>query len=52
MIFLLKIIKGHDFVNCVGGVAILYFCTLSGHILYLYQVLRKYLNWLKIIEGT
>ena len=37
MIFILKIMKRHNFVINVGGVMILNPCTSSDHALYLYQ---------------
>ena len=36
----------------VGGVTILLFCTLSGDVLYLYQVLKKISKGFKVIERT
>ena len=38
-ISILKITKDNNFTNNVGGVTIVNLCTLSGHALYLYQVL-------------
>ena len=43
-ISILKITKGNNSAKNVGGVTILYLCTLSGHALYFYQVLWNYLN--------
>ena len=43
MVCELKFSKGHNFVNIVGGVMVLVLSTLSDSILYLYQVLSKYL---------
>ena len=43
-ISLLKITKGNNSAKNVGGVPVLYLCTLSGHALYFYQVLWNYLN--------
>ena len=39
MISILKITKGINSAKNVGGVAVLYLCTSSGHALYFYQVL-------------
>ena len=39
MISILKITKGNNSAKNVGGVTIVYLCSLSGHALYLYQVL-------------
>ena len=41
---ILKFSKGHNSVNCVGGVMVLNLSTLSDSILYLYKVLSKYLT--------
>ena len=38
MISILKITKGNNSAINVGGVTIVYLCTLSGHALYLCQV--------------
>ena len=38
MIFIRKISKGHNSVKNVGGVMILFLCTLSDDDLYLYKV--------------
>ena len=38
MIFIGKISKGHNCVKNVGGVTILFLCTLSDHGLYLHKV--------------
>ena len=43
-IFILKITKGNNSAKNVGGVTVVYLCTLSGHALYFYQVLRNYLK--------
>ena len=46
MISLLKITMGHNSLKSLGGVtevAVLYLCTSSSHVCYLYKVLRKYL---------
>ena len=43
MVCLLKLSKGHNSVNSVGGVMELVLSTLSDAVLYLYQVLSKYL---------
>ena len=40
---MLKFSKGHSFVNSVGGVMVRVLSTLSDVVLYLYQVLSKYL---------
>ena len=34
-----KITKGNNSAKNVGGVTVVYLCTLSGHALYFYQVL-------------
>ena len=39
MISILKITKGNNSTNNVGGVTVVNLCTSSGHALYLYQVL-------------
>ena len=39
-----KITKGNNSAKNVGGVTIVYLCTLSGHALYFYQVLWNYLK--------
>ena len=39
MIFKLKTMKGHNFVNNVGQVMVLNLSMLPDHVLYLYQVL-------------
>ena len=39
MISIRKITKGNNSAKNVGGVTVLYLCTLSGHALYFYQVL-------------
>ena len=44
MILILKFTKGHYSVNNVGGIMIPVFFTLPDHVLYLYQVLWKYLK--------
>ena len=38
MIFIGKVSKGHNSVNNVGGVTILFLCTSSGNGFYLYKV--------------
>ena len=38
-----EISKEHNYVNSVGGVMVLVLSTLSDSVLYLYQVLSKYL---------
>ena len=38
MISILKITKGNNAAKNVGGVIVVYLCTLSGHALYLCQV--------------
>ena len=43
MVCLLKLSKGHNSVNSVGGVMELVLSILSDAVLYLYQVLSKYL---------
>ena len=43
MVCILKFSKGHNSVNNVGGVMALVLFTLSDSVLYLYQVLSKYL---------
>ena len=45
MVCTLKFSKGHNSVNSVDGVMILVLSTLSDNVLYLYQVLSKYLTW-------
>ena len=39
-----KITKGNNSAKIVGGVSVVYLCTLSGHALYFYQVLWNYLK--------
>ena len=39
-----KFTKGHNSAKTVDGVMVLNFCTLPDDVLYLYQVLRKYLT--------
>ena len=39
MISIWKITKGNNSTKNVGGVTVVYLCTLSGHALYFYQVL-------------
>ena len=39
-----KITKGNNSAKNVGGVTLVYLCTLSGHALYFYQVLWNYLK--------
>ena len=43
MVCILKFSKGHNSVNNVGGVMVLVLSTSSDGVLYLYQVLSKYL---------
>ena len=43
MVCILKFSKGHNSVKSVGGVMVLVLSTLSDSVLYLYQVLSKYL---------
>ena len=43
MVCILKFSKGHNSVNSIGGVMVLVLFTLSDGVLYLYQVLSKYL---------
>ena len=43
MVCILKFSKGHNSVNSVGGVMALVQSTLSDGVLYLHQVLLKYL---------
>ena len=43
MVCILNFSKGHNSVNSVGGVLKLVLSTLSDSVLYLYQVLLKYL---------
>ena len=38
MIFIRKILKGHNSINNIGGVLVLVLCTSSDDDLYLYQV--------------
>ena len=38
-ISILKITKGNNSAKNVGGVTVVYLCTLSGHALYIYHVL-------------
>ena len=45
MIFTLKFTKPHYSVNDVGRVTVLVICTSSDHVLYLYHVSWKYLNF-------
>ena len=40
----MKITKGNNSAKNVGGVTVVNLCTLSGHVLYFYQVLRNYLK--------
>ena len=44
MISILKITKGNNSAKNVGGVRVVNLCTSSGHALYFYQVLWKYLE--------
>ena len=39
-----KLQKGNNSAKNVGGVTVVNLCTLSGHALYFYQVLRNYLK--------
>ena len=39
MIFVLKFMKGHNFIINIDGVVVLNLCTLSEHALYLYLIL-------------
>ena len=43
MVCILKFSKGHNSVNSVGGVILIVLSILSDNVLYLYQVLSKYL---------
>ena len=43
-ISILKITKGNNSTKNVGGVTVVYRCTLSGHALYFYHVLFHYLK--------
>ena len=43
MVCILNFSKGHNSVNSVGGVMVLVLFTLPDSVLYLYQVLSKYL---------
>ena len=43
MVCILKFSKGHNSVKSVGGAMVLVLSTLSDSVLYLYQVLSKYL---------
>ena len=43
-ISILKITKGNNSAKNVGGVTVIHLCTLSGHVLYFYQVLWNYLE--------
>ena len=43
-----QLTKGHNSVNTVDGVTVLYLCTPSDDALYLYQVSRKYLKGFQI----
>ena len=43
MVCILKFSKGHNSVNSVGGVMVLVLSTSPDSVLYLYQVLSKYL---------
>ena len=52
MISLLIVIKGHNSMNTVHGVAILILCTSSIHGLHLYQVLQKMpFEWFQCYEA-
>ena len=42
--YILKITKGNNSANNVGGVTFLNLCTSSGHVTYFYQVLKNYLE--------
>ena len=46
---MLKIIKGNNSAKNLGGVNVVYLCTLSNHALYLYQVslnnLKRYQSY-------
>ena len=42
--------KGELLCKNVGGVTVVYLCTLSGHALYFYQVCKIILNGIKVIE--
>ena len=44
MVCILKFSKGHNSVNSVGGVMVLVLSKLSDSVLYLHQVLSKYLT--------
>ena len=48
MVCILKFSKGHNSVNSVGGVMVLVLSTLSDSVLYLYQVLSKYLTGFRV----
>ena len=39
-----KITKGNNSAKNIGGVTVVNLCTLSGHALYFYHVLRNYLK--------
>ena len=43
MVCILKFSKGHNSVNSIGGVMVLVLSTLPDSVLYLHQVLSKYL---------
>ena len=47
---ILKFTKGHNSVNSVGGVMALVLSTLSNGVLYLYQVLSKYLMSFRVTD--
>ena len=44
MVCILKFSKGHYSINSVGGVMVLVLSTSSDGVIYLYQVLSKYLT--------
>ena len=47
MVCIQKFSKGHNSVNSVGGIVVLVLYILSDCVLYLYQVLSKYLTGVK-----
>ena len=46
----MKFTRGHNSVKNVGGVTELVLCTASDDILYLYQILQKYLYFVDTIS--
>ena len=50
-ISLLKITKGNDSAKNEGGTTIVILCTLSGHVLYMCQILGNYLKRYQSYKG-